>query len=89
MLISGLPGLKGAFELDGLFTSVTDGIRGLRKARVKSTAGDFGAINIWVDDAGKYRGERTVHMVVRSRIECRTLGELRAWLREEFPKIGR
>ena len=83
-----LPGVTGDVDYNHL-TSVSDGIRNLRKLRAMSTAGDDGAVTIWVDDEGVYRGARYVYCVEKSTIKTNTLRDLKTWLKSELPKIQR
>ena len=85
--LRGLQGVKGDIENVEFFSSVSAGIRGLKKARARTTAGDRGSINLWVNDAGLYRGERHAFKRTISSIETKTSRELEAWLKEELPKI--
>ena len=88
-ILSGLENLEGEVEVEGCFSSVTDGLKNLRAHRAKCTAGDLGAINIWYDDNGVYRGERMAYYSTISKVSVNTLKELGKWLKEEFPLIGR
>jgi hypothetical protein len=88
MRLEGLAGLKDSIEITGYFYSVSAGMRGLKKARARTAAAAYGAINIWVDDAGMYRGERFAFRVSKSTAKVKTSRELEIWLKEEFPKIG-
>ena len=83
-----LPGVTGDVDYSYL-NSVSDGIRNLRKLRAMSTAGDDGAVTIWVDDEGTYRGARYVYDNERSSIKTKTLRDMKIWLKSELPKIHR
>lgn len=86
VILSGLKDLDGEFEAI-YFKSVTDALRGLRKTRVKTASGNYGAIHIWLDDYGLYRGERMKDMLPRSKTVAKNQNQLKAWLRQELPKI--
>ena len=88
MKLVDLPGVDGDLDYNSL-TSVTQGIRELRKVRALSTASDGGAVTIWVDDKGCYRGNRHVHFREMSSIKTETLRDLKTWLKSELPKIYR
>ena len=86
-MLTGMPDFTGTVKCPERFTNAKEAIRGLKKARAKSIAGDLGAIILWYDDNGFYRGERDVYRVTASEIKVKTAKELLPWLREELPKI--
>jgi hypothetical protein len=52
----GMPGVKKALR-GTLVRSVSAADRDLRSWRIVSTANDFGAANLYIDDNGVFRGE--------------------------------
>lgn len=86
----GLDGIKGG-AADGPFVKATiaDFRKGLRNARVCSTASDNGAITVWIDDAGKYRCELSRYLQSVASGEFDDFGETSKWLRRHLPMIER
>lgn len=56
-----LVGVRGTLK-GPIVQSKTRAAAGLRKFRIVSAAGDYGAVNLYKDDSGKYRGERCEFM---------------------------
>lgn len=86
MSMVGLPDMPGTWPTI-FFRSVTGGMRGLKKHRVKTASGDRGAINIWYDDNGMWRGERMVHFLTVSEITAKRSVDLQGWLKSNLPLI--
>jgi hypothetical protein len=86
-ILKGLPGVKAAQLEAPDFNTVTQAMRNLTTHRATTTAADNGAINLWIDDAGVYRGERYRLMSTKSSISCSKKKPLRDWLVENLPKI--
>lgn len=53
-----------------------------------TTAGDNGAINVWIDDKGFYRAELMVYCIVKDKVIFKTLKETRLWIKEALIKIA-
>ena len=68
---------------------VTGGIKLLREYGGATGASDLGAINIWKDNAGNYRGEHLKYMMVMDSTIVKTQRELKDWLREALKAIGK
>ena len=88
-MLTGMPDFTGSIKCPERFLNAREAIRGLKKARAKSAAGDLGSITIWYDDNGFYQGERDVHRQTVSTVKVKTAKALLPWLQEELPKIGR
>lgn len=50
-------------------------------------AGDNGAISVWIDDKGCYRGDMSRHMRTRSSVISETKRGLRMWLKENWEQM--
>ena len=60
--LRGLPGTDGK-PREAIFVRSMSGVRkALARAGAATAAGDNGAINIWQDDEGQYRGELQRYM---------------------------
>lgn len=87
MSLSGLSGTNGSVRESMFCYNVTDCIKNVNAHMTVTSANDNGAINLWVDDDGKYRGERLRYCITQSFVVCKTKKELRKWLSVEFNKI--
>jgi hypothetical protein len=85
--LTGLPGTNGKPRDVAFFRSVAGALNLLARDRATTTAGDEGAINIWLDDAGEYRGCRSRYMQTMAEIVVPTKAQLKRWLIDELPKI--
>lgn len=88
MTLTGLPDTR-KIRKGEMFRTISQARKLLSKRIAATAASDNGAINIWDDKHGNWRGERQVFMCTRSRCEVKTLKELVAWLKIELPKIER
>lgn len=86
--LQGLNGVKKKLVKAEFFRSVSAGMRALIENRAATAAGSMGAINIYVDDSGYYRGVRYCFMQERGFITTRTRNSLKEWLKTELPLIG-
>jgi hypothetical protein len=90
-MLVGLPGCGTAANIKAFwFFSPKTAVRFLGRPGLPiaaTSAGDYGAISIWIDEDERYRGERDVRCIPQSQITCNTKQELLAWLLEEYPKI--
>jgi len=59
----------------------------IKSGLAATSAADHGAINVWRDDAGKYRCHRMVFLAVKDSHEFDTLAQVRAWLPGALSKI--
>lgn len=71
------------------FDNVTQARKYLGKYRAITSAGDDGAINIHIDDAGKYHCEYTVYRITRNCLSFRTKAGAIEWLKYYIKKIHR
>ncbi|HYE17974.1 MAG TPA: hypothetical protein VEA69_06000 [Tepidisphaeraceae bacterium] len=69
-------------------TSRTDALDLLIKGETVTTAGSNGAMNLW-RAGGEWRAEFMRYMVRISCISTNKVSEVRAWLREWWPKLGK
>lgn len=88
MQLIGLPDARKIRKAE-CFRSIAQCLRILRKGFAATTASDEGAINVWKDRHGRWRGERQRYMIKQSETTCTNLDLLRAWLKEQLPKIER
>lgn len=86
-MLSGLTGVLRKEVKCEFFGSVTKGLQLLKKDKAATAAGDNGAINIYIDDEGVYRGYRYAYCSTKSFIVTMKINELAFWLKREFPKI--
>lgn len=86
-MLTGMPDFTGSVMCPKRFSNAVEAIRGLKKARAKTTADDHGSITVWYDDNGFYRGERYIYRQTVSTVKVKTAKALLPWLREELPKI--
>ncbi len=87
----GLQGVRGDVEIgpDQIIRTSKSAVRGLTKARARTTAGDLGAITIWRDEENRcWRGERHQYRCTESKCMVLRLAQLKEWLDTELPKIG-
>lgn len=86
--LTSLPGVSGKDLEAPFFRSVTAAMDGIKHHRAVTSAGDQGAINVWIDDDGKYRCAFMVRSTTDNSIVVSTEREVRTWLKEWFPKLG-
>lgn len=85
-----LQGLKGVTEeiVDAAyFKTVSEGLKLIRNGQFATTADSNGAINIYTDDEGVYRGYRMKFWGTQDFIVTMKRFELQTWLSENLPKI--
>lgn len=56
--------------------------------RVIAAAGDHGAVQVWIDDAGKYRGAFMQRFSIVDGQEFKTKKQINAWLKEWLPRMA-
>jgi hypothetical protein len=82
----GMDGVKG--KLTGVIVRSVAGFnKKLRIHRIVSAAGDNGSVNVYVDDAGKYRCEFHQYRQTIDQKEYRTKASALQWLKEFLPKV--
>lgn len=87
-ILSGLPGTSEDKEAT-IVQSVSGVLRALASGKTPTAAGDNGAINVWVDDEGKFRCE---FMRWRSTVDAQVFQfkkQVAAWLKVWFPQMQR
>jgi len=89
MRLEGLPDKKKPVDCSRCFNSVTDGMKLLSIRGAAVSAGDYGAINLWIDDNGKPRGELMRHCTTINEYAGTTKSGLREWLKGNFHEMGR
>jgi len=85
--LAGLPKTNGRLITVEFFHSVNRAFLLLKRDGATTTAGNEGAINIWIDDDGAYRGCRMRYMQTMSDIVTPTKAKLKSWLVAELPKV--
>jgi hypothetical protein len=82
----GLPGIAdGAIDNVRFFKSVHGCMKLLRTERGATAAGDYGAVNVYLDDDGEYRCIFMVHFMTRSSVSMGTKRAVMQWLKEWLP----
>ena len=81
-----LPDREGSIQLSGFFHSVTEGLRLLKKDSAATAAAENGAINLWIDDNKKYRGERMRYCITEDTYIGTRKG-LKLWLESAYKAI--
>ena len=86
-----LQGLEGTnnkkLEVKEFFNTGVEAMKQLKQYGYACGAGDKGAINIWKDDEGFYRGVREFFRRTMSEIKCSSEQLLEKWLYENIPLI--
>jgi hypothetical protein len=85
--LKALEGVAGGQKRAAQVSSRSAGMRGLMRFGAITAAGSDGAINVWLDDSGKYRCELYRDRRVVDRAEWQFLGAVDAWLAEKLPTI--
>ena len=85
-----LPVVSNGGKLKGLNVSrtVTAFDLALRKRRVCSAAGDYGALNAWRDDKGQYRACFCQWLAVKAMREFPTKAAMLKWVKKMLPKLS-
>jgi hypothetical protein len=89
MILTGLPGVSQKSIEAGGFRTVEGAMRVIRDNRAGTAAGHNGAINIWIDDAGNFRGAFMQFAIIKDWFEGTTKIGLRQWLKTWIPKMER
>jgi hypothetical protein len=63
-------------------------LKALQKLKAACMADDNGALNIWIDDNGDYRGERCVRCTTAEAVCFRTKKQLADWLGTQVALIA-
>ena len=82
----GLPGTSGNTEAEEVH-SRTAAIRALRSGIAATASGDAGALNVWIDDGGKYRCEFMQHRATVRADVHQFIAAVDAWLAEWLPRM--
>ena len=77
----GLPGTNGKAIACDMVRNVTSALKSLRAGHPITAAGDDGAINVWRDDAGRYRCEFMQHWISKDSQIFKSLAAVRGWLK--------
>ena len=85
--LQGLDGVKKKVVKARFFRSVSQCITLLRTNRFLTAADDRGAINLYKDDEGNFRGQRCFMMGIRSEKISNTKKGIIDWLKVELPNI--
>lgn len=78
--LTGLPGVRRREVKARYITSVSGAILALRAGFAATSAGTYGAINVWRDDKGIYHGEFHRFMVTQSSESFPRIEAARPWL---------
>jgi hypothetical protein len=82
----GLENTKSELDVE-FFSSTSEGIQMLGTLRAAIASGENGAVCIWIDDDGVYRGNRQYCCDTKAEFQSENIEELSAWLDENLPKI--
>jgi hypothetical protein len=82
-----LDGVKGGRLFGTMAKSATGMVAALGRHRACSAAGDHGAVMVWVDDAGLYRGAFQQHWQTINSYSGKSKSALMAWLKVWMPKM--
>lgn len=85
-VLSGLPGTTGDVEAVFILTA-SEAVEKIQEGYAVTAAADNGAINVWVDDSGKYRCEAQRYCVSVDSQEFNRLMDVAAWVREWLGRI--
>ena len=85
-LLVGLPGTSRKIEAV-IVDSGAQAVKALRDGKAATAAGPNGAINVWIDDGGRYRCHLQVFREVNHSANCRSLRSVSAWVREYLARI--
>lgn len=88
MKLKGLPGTNGEERESDFFGSFTQAMRALAAGRAVTTAGDKGAINLWIDDAGYYRCAFSVRCITQNTLVTDSRKDVGDWLDRFKPLCG-
>ena len=83
--LTDLPGVSDKEVECGFFQTISGCQTVLRQFKAATAAGDKGAINVWVDDDGRYRVAFCRRLIVVNTRNFATLAEVRVWLKKFMP----
>ena len=83
----GLEKFRKKFVIKRFCHSVSAHLVDLKKHGFATSAGDYGAINVWKGNDGIFRGRRMVYFSEKSFCETPKLSVLKNWLMNNFPMI--
>lgn len=81
-----LPGKPGETKAV-FFKQSRAAITAIKNGFAATTAGDNGAINVWIDDKGKLRAERMVYCSTKDSFKKSTVAELEQWIKAALKLI--
>lgn len=67
--------------------SITEAMYWFSQGRVVTASGSYGAISVWRDKYGDYRGEFAVFRITRSNCVHQKLSSIKRWLKLVFPML--
>lgn len=85
--LNNLPGKPGKTEAV-YFKQARKAISAINDGYAATSSGDNGAINIWIDNKGKFRGERQEFCITKSEFDGSTIHELLEWVKSALKKIN-
>jgi hypothetical protein len=86
--LSDLPGARRTVRAY-VVPSVTAALGLIREGKPVTASGSSGAISVWRDHQGNWRGEFDRFLVPMSTIQTEMMTVLRAWLKKWWPELGR
>ena len=86
MQLIGLAGTRKVRRCE-FFGSASGAVNCLRRKVAATSAGNYGAINVWDDKDGSYRCEAMTHYVVRDSQVFTSLRAVRPWISTWLRKI--
>lgn len=87
MELKGLTGVTQKAVPVAWFSSASQVSRLLRTNRALTTAGNNGAINVWIDDAGRYCADYQRYLKTEARWRGKQKTRLTEWLKVWMPKM--
>lgn len=83
--LTDLPGVSKKVVDCSFFRTINQCFNGLRKFNAVTAAGDNGAINVWRDDAGKYRVAFYRRLCTVASETFDSQKQVRIWLQQWMP----
>lgn len=84
--LQGLPNVRRPKVRAIWANTVTGFMIGLRKHRAVTSAGDYGAINVWREDGGMWHCTFCFYQSIRNELTCKTKVEVKKWLIKWLPR---
>lgn len=82
----GMPGVRSKHLRGPMASTVTGFMAALRKYRICSDAGDYGAVNVYRDDDGNYRCSFQVFYSTKGAGTFKTKRDVEKWLKRWLPR---